>query len=490
MLKKTSLSAKLIVTFIGMILLIGALNIYVYVQTGNMIKAMDNAYESNVDISLLQNDIRNIQDNLYAYLNGEYDSLKNYYSNKNSLLGRMDSLNDRAVDDEVLLLQKNIRGLCGTYLSLTDAAVSGHRGTDLEQYIENYEKARNVYDYLETYIYTLNSMTFNQNTSNLSRLYRVQQYNQWLNTCLIILASAIAILVIILQTEELIDPLSELAKRADELGHGNLSLPPLAVKNEDEVGLVTKAFNDMNVRLNDNIRLMQERLIEENRLKQEQLRLEGYLKDSKLGALQAQINPHFLYNTLNAGSQLAMMEDAEATSVFLEKVAEYFRYNLHKAGRDVSLEEELSQVENYIFIMNTRYAGAIRLRKDIPNNVPAIRLPGMVLQPIVENAIDHGIRSIEEGEKLLVINVAEDDERITVGIGDNGCGFPKDKAKELLENTDEILSSPKDGHGIGMANVVSRLRLFYDRKDIMEIDSLEDNMGTYIRVYLYKNQEK
>lgn len=487
---KSSLQSKLIAVFVVIILIIGALNLFIYMQTNKMISTMDAAYESNVEISFLQKSLRSMQDSLYEYLNGEYNSLKSYYSNRNSLEEQMEKLNDKPSSDSVKVMQKNIKELSRTYLKLTDEAVAGHRGTDLLQYMESYEGARVVYGYLETYIYTLNAETFNINTKRYSQLSKIQEINQVINIFLIVLASILAIIIIIILTGRFIEPLSELAKRADELGHGNLDLPPLVVSSEDEIGLVTRAFNSMVVRLNDNIRIQQERIIEENRLKEDKLRLESFLKDSQLGALQAQINPHFLYNTLNAGSQLAMMEDAETTTIFLEKVAEYFRYNLHKSGKDVYLSEELSQVENYIYIMNTRYAGAIHFIKDIEENLPVVKLPGMVLQPIMENAIDHGLKSIEEGEKRLILSVKSEDNYIVVSVGDNGFGFPKDKAYELLNNTEQILQSPKDNHGIGMANVISRLRLYYDRRDVMKIGSLEDDMGTLVSVYLPVNGEE
>lgn len=485
MIKNMSLQVKLVMSFVAMILLVFGLNFYIYSQIGMMISSMDQAYESNIQITMLQNTLRSMQDDLYAYLNGEYDSLKGYYSNRNALETQIYELNNDPSYNRTSLIEKNIRNLAETYLALAEEAVSGHRGTDIEQYSSSYERAKTVYGYLETNIYTLNNETFTANTNKYEMLSEVQKYTQMLNMMLLLFVSLIEILIIIYMTGKFIGPLSSLAERAREVGHGKMDMPPLEVKSQDEVGQVTSAFNRMVVRLNEHIRLQQEQLREENRLKQEQLQLETFLKDSQLGALQAQINPHFLYNTLNAGSQLAMIEDAEQTSIFLEHVADYFRYNLHRAGNDVSLQEELLQVENYIFIMNTRFAGDIHFEKDMPEKLPEARLPGMILQPIVENAIDHGLRVLEDREKRLVISVEDAGDVVVVTVADNGDGFPEKKAQELLENKDRSLHTSKDNmHGIGMANVISRLRLFYDRDDVIEIGTMPDGTGTEVRILI------
>ncbi|MBQ5675913.1 MAG: histidine kinase, partial [Lachnospiraceae bacterium] len=127
--------------------------------------------------------------------------------------------------------------------------------------------------------------------------------------------------------------------------------------------------------------------------------MENHLKDAQLKYLQAQINPHFLFNTLNAGAQLAMMEDANRTYEYIQKVAELFRYNIKKSNEIVTLREEIDLIDNYIYILNVRFSGEIQYIKQIEEAVKdkldEITLPGMILQPIIENSVNYGIRNID-----------------------------------------------------------------------------------------------
>ena len=140
----------------------------------------------------------------------------------------------------------------------------------------------------------------------------------------------------------------------------------------------------------------------EAQMKERELSMEANLKEAQLKFLQAQINPHFLFNSLNAGAQLAMMEDAEATGSFLEKMADFFRYNVKKMNGSSTLREELELVDNYIYILNVRFAGDITYEKHIEEGFDDTQMPGMILQPLVENAVTHGIRDRIQHSRIIV----------------------------------------------------------------------------------------
>lgn len=481
--QELSLRFKLVLVFLITILLAFAINLHMYAKISQLTSRMNSAYDSNVSVSTLRETLGEVQENLYDYLNGGYDSLNAYYQSESALMEQACQLYGETTDDPVRLKEKKIRNMITSYLKLTDSAVTACRGNDVSQYSTDYEEASRLVGYLEASIEGLNSDLFVRNTDNSKALAQIQQAAQLMNLLLLALCAVAELVTIMLVTERLIHPLSLLSKRAKLVGQGRLDLPPLQVYSQDEVGQVTSAFNQMMVQLNDHIRQQQEQLKEESRLKEEQLRLEASLKEAQLGALQSQINPHFLYNTLNAGEQLALMEDAERTCLFLEKVSNYFRYNLHRSGGDVTLEEELTQAENYIYIMNTRFDGEILYLRRCFGEIPEIRLPGMILQPLVENAIEHGLRAIE-GEKCLFLTVQEKESQIIVSVSDNGAGFDAHEAEAIL--SDEDVRKESDTHGIGMVNVLRRLRLYYGRKDVLEIGTMEDGQGTEIRLLLPK----
>ena len=148
--------------------------------------------------------------------------------------------------------------------------------------------------------------------------------------------------------------------------------------------------------IQDYITRLRQSMETERQMQEKELRMEAHLKDAQLKYLQAQINPHFLFNTLNAGAQLAMMEDAEKTYEYIQNVADFFRYSVKKDYGSVSLEEEIKLVDHYIYIINVRFAGDIQYSKQIDNRLIKVSVPAMILQPLVENCVNHGIRGIQD----------------------------------------------------------------------------------------------
>ena len=117
-----------------------------------------------------------------------------------------------------------------------------------------------------------------------------------------------------------------------------------------------------------------------------------------------------------------MMEDAEKTSIFVEKMADFFRYNVKKGEEDATLEEELEAVDNYIYILNVRFAGDIHFSKKVECDVENVRVPSMILQPVVENAVNHGIRNID-WEGHIDLSVERWNDHIEISVRDNGLGY-------------------------------------------------------------------
>ena len=329
----------------------------------------------------------------------------------------------------------------------------------------------------------------------------------------------------------MIRPLTSLASAANRVAEGDLDVSVGEAMSDDEVGIVTNAFSKML----DSIRLyiMRQRtaLETEARMKQQELSMAAHLREAQLRYLQAQINPHFLFNSLNAGAQLAMLEGAEKTEDFLGRMADFFRYNVKKTGGTATLEEEIASVDNYIYILNVRFAGDIHYSCRIGDGIPLkeIEMPSMILQPIVENAIQHGIHDDHENGKVLLgaerIGPEENEtgrECICITVSDNGCGMTSAQLEALMklsadrrswENRGNVPPGiPAEGRdpeqkavseegaadagesrgqgsgtgsaGIALANVMSRLELYYNEKNLFSIWSDGAGCGTEVTVLL------
>ena len=298
---------------------------------------------------------------------------------------------------------------------------------------------------------------------------------------LIAVAAALTLLLYVI-IGNFTKPLEKLAGKAKEVEKGNFGIALEEPESTDEVGTVTAAFNQMIVSINNYIRKTRESLELEMRMKERELAMENLLKDAQLKYYQAQINPHFLFNTLNAGLQLAMMEDAERTYAFIENMAFFFRYRLKKNGEASTLGEELELIDSYMYIMNVRYCNEIHLEREIDARLLDILFPGMVLQPVVENALRHGLGDVD-WEKKIWFSVSQETGKAIIRIRDNGMGIPEEILKKLNSGVfTESDQSHEKGNGVGLANVRERLRLYFDQIDVMDIESGGTGQGTLITI--------
>lgn len=258
-------------------------------------------------------------------------------------------------------------------------------------------------------------------------------------------------------------PVQKLTLAAKELSRGRFDLE-VEVESNDEISFLAKMFDRMRININNLISEIQQKAQLENELQQNKL----LLQESQLRSLQSQINPHFLFNTLDTLSKKAYLEGSEETSDLLVSVAGLLRYNLKRLDRSVTLYEEVKVMRQYIDIQKARFTERLRLHMDIDESCLHVQIPGLTLQPIVENAVIHAVEPEEEGGNIW-FRVIDGDERVTIEIEDDGPGMTEEKIVSILE--EHAVQSEGHSTGIGFSNVVKRLRLFYGIEDVIDIVS-------------------
>ncbi|MCR2806936.1 sensor histidine kinase [Paenibacillus soyae] len=258
-------------------------------------------------------------------------------------------------------------------------------------------------------------------------------------------------------------PVLKLTQAAKELSRGRFDLE-VEVESNDEISFLAKMFDRMRININNLISEIQQKAQLENELQQNKL----LLQESQLRSLQSQINPHFLFNTLDTLSKKAYLEGAEETSDMIVSVAGLLRYNLKRLDRSVTLYDEVKVMRQYIDIQKARFTERLRLHMDIDDSCLHVQIPGLTLQPIVENAVIHAVEPEEEGGNIW-FRVMDGEDRITIEIEDDGPGMTEEKIQSILE--EHAVESGGHSTGIGFSNVVKRLRLFYGLEDVIDIES-------------------
>ena len=423
--EKSTVQTNMVTLTVVTSMIILIVNIVLFIYISRAIDVINRVYSTNVTIGELSDSLSQVRGSMTEYLNTKStDSMEQYFDATQQYRDYLSELVLQGQGRDNMAILQDIQGLSDTYLSVAEETIQAKRGRVVEKYNAGYERSEKIYGYINAYIYSLNNEQFKRNSEKYSALRDSLRSLAAVTMSVIIVVAIINILLTSVMTKNIMDP-----------------------------------------------------------VRQREIIMETHLKDAELKYLQAQIDPHFLYNTLNAGAQLAMLEDADKTSGYLQNVAAFFRYKIKGDEKETTLEQEIALVDNYIHILNVRFSGEIHFSKELDEECLLVSVPGMILQPVVENAVNHGIRNIER-EKRIILKVERLPELIRVRIEDNGVGMSEERIRTVMTGNAGEDPLMKDSNGVGIANVISRLRLFYDREEVMHIFSEGRDKGTIVDILI------
>ncbi|WP_226036636.1 sensor histidine kinase [Aquibacillus saliphilus] len=374
------------------------------------------------------------------------------------------------------------------YINLIDSLIETVNRSIIfqtESGTENARKALNEATHISDYISEMTLTLIDTELKTYDRFYRgiinqSEDLNQ-LGIWLLLLITFLLLLYTYWFSLKITRPVEKLTRAASELSKGRFDLK-IEVDSKDEIAFLARMFEHMRNNINNLISEIKQKAQLEKELQQSKL----LLKESQLISLQSQINPHFLFNTLNTLSKKAYMEGSEETSDLLVSVAGLLRYNLKHLDKSMTLHDEVNVLNQYIDIQKARFTDRLAFYTEIDESCLGIEIPGLTLQPIVENAVIHAVEPNEDGGTIW-FRVKDRGDRVTVEVEDNGPGMSADTIRQIMDEEQQHDTMKGHASGIGLSNVVKRLRLFNGCEDVIEI---EGNVGSGTKVIIHIFKER
>ena len=476
--KRASISTKMIVLLIFTSVMTLVINVMMFLNINQVLVQIEQVYATNVQLNEMTKELDKVHSEMLEYLKTrDSNVLQEYYISQQNLSEQLVKVQEETMDRQTSVLKNNIYYLGKNYLKVSEEAVKAKRGRDVQTYGERYEKAGKIKEYLNGYISSLNNIQFQGNSNNYLLLQNSLYYMEVVGTIMFFVVVLCDTIMVVMMTRRLTKPLKILSGRAKEVTTGDLSVDIPVFRTGDEVESLSKAFDKMMGSIREYVEAQRVSMEKENEMRENELKTQTLLKDAQLKYLQSQINPHFLFNTLNAGMQLAMIEDADKTALFIENMAEFFRYNLSRINEDATLADEIRLVDHYIYILNVRFAGDIHYKKEIEPGLENVLVPSMILQPLVENAVQYGIRGVE-WEGWVTLRIWQEAGTVYIEVADNGRGMSQELIERVLRGENVKNRKNSKSNGIGVYNVLERLQMYYTTEDVLEIESDGEGKGT------------
>jgi sensor histidine kinase YesM len=348
---------------------------------------------------------------------------------------------------------------------------------------ETYQKLTDIdtlYSYMNSHTQNLINSYLAYHSSNYVNLLVDTQNRTKTIYAIVILISIAVFIFAVLMSNNILKTIDKLSSSARYLSLGHWEIDDIEEINYRELNILGQTFNLMKNNIRKYIKELKEKSKLENKLNQEKMEnieKERLLKESQLLNLQMQMDPHFLFNTLNTVSRTAMFENASETQKLIIAISKIMRYNLDHKGKLVKLNKELEVLKAYLMIQKTRFKEQMDFEINTDGDLAGIKVPPMIIQPIVENSIIHGLADTDS-EGRIIVEIKKMEEKVVIRVKDNGIGIESDKLKDIINENKEDNKKSEQRESLGILNVIKRLKLHYGKK-LLQIKS-EPNQGTEV----------
>ncbi|WP_070000374.1 sensor histidine kinase [Cellulosilyticum sp. I15G10I2] len=481
--KSFSLKKQLLVYFFIIILIMSLTNISFLYKTQLYYESFDSILRRAEKIDEVSVAIDNIVNMVVEYLyNTEQNNLGNYEKEYNKVVNKLKEI-QTSDNEKIYYKGRDILSMVETFNEKKVRFIQLAEKETERIYIDKYvEELYRLSGYMQSEVKILLVLQMRDAQSYYAGLERNLIIGENIIYLLMFFITLLCFIFAIRFSRNIAMPIHKLAIMSKEVAEGNLDIELIDIKTGEEVSILVKSFNNMVIRLKQLIETIKQKGQIENELKQEQIKnleVSHLLNKTELDLLQSQINPHFLFNTLNSISALAEIESAEQTKLMIKELSSLLWYNLKRISMNVTLGEEYKVVESYLYIQSKRFGNRFYFDTYLDSKVENFTIPSMILQPFVENAIIHGLEPKSHG--ILEISVKDEGQCIRIIIQDDGVGMDEQRLQEIVCTEPSGLTKHR---GIGINNVIKRLNIAYGT-NVVQIES-ELGKGTKVTILLPK----
>lgn len=348
-------------------------------------------------------------------------------------------------------------------------------------FVERLYRVYKMQEYLQTYARRLVQVTLKEGNDSYQEKVPVFYNMPYLILAISAVLMGFVMFLTKILSNALVSPAVLLAQCARKIAKNDFTGEDPSVENRDEMGELVRAFNKMKRSTKGYIDTLKEnhRMSELlHREEIERVEMEKQLSGARLELLKSQINPHFLFNTLNMIACMAKLEEAVTTERMISSMSSLFRYNLKTSEQIVTLARELKVVQDYMYIQQMRFGSHILYSCDLKVDAEQAMIPAFTLQPVVENAMVHGLSKKEQGGRVHV-RIWEQGKRLVISVADTGLGMSEERLAEVTEAMKERRTSRI---GIGLGNIYKRIHMMYKQGEF-RIASIEGR-GTVIQMFI------
>lgn len=416
------------------------------------------------------------------------DSFQNYMEYSTEALDSVRELKSNAVNEEAYYSLVALEELLQTYHSANCQIKLTLQNKKDADFYPDLVYSKELYSYLNMRIASVSNVQLqwiNQRYRGISDQTRVLGLISLGLICVIFTLSTI---LSVRFSQKISDPINRLTEYARKISVCDFVTPDLCFNGISEIVLLTDSLNLIKKEISSIMAELEDKAAIEVQLREQQLKslkIEKELRDTEYKMLMAQINPHFLFNTLNSIGRLAYFNGNKEIEKMIESLSDMLRYNLSSLDTPVSLSDELDNLQKFVYIQQVRFQGKLNVTINIASEHLSLRIPCMVLQPLVENAISHGLQIYDYSGNISV-DVYDTDNCTIVKIADDGIGISSEILTLINEHKFQEINTSSTG--LGLHNVITRVEAFYGSGCIHF--SSEMYAGTTVELTIPNKEEK